>query len=395
MCLHSLPRSVTAIGPVAAQRPPSTLPNLRCSTEDAREKLHEQIRAGVDLQVPVSRSSKAQADHQRRLKSWSSKNRTLLRAMFTTDELAIRYLNGTSTPLGHEGERVSKALDFLVSLRDQLDLYEEATANRIAEPKSRLLKEHPMEPECQDLLRALVEATRNVPREKRERFKANEMPGSVPAYVTHPGLAGGKIRPYIGDLDSLIRGGLLATKPTGGTSFSFDVTPLGFQYYRELLEADGETCERQEKSVAHYLQADQFRARHLHAFAKWATAEEKLQAPEPEKHATAIGHDCREAMQEFCTSLIAAHGVTEVTADPTKTVDRLRTVLREKLSAGAATKAFLDALLSYWGTVSDLAQRQEHGGQKEGEPLVFEDARRLVFHTAVVMMEIDRALTRR
>lgn len=55
----------------------------------------------------------------------------------------------------------------------------------------------------------------------------------------------------------------------------------------------------------------------------------------------------------------------------------------------------MEALLAYWGTVSDLVQRQEHGGQKEGEPLEWEDARRAVLHTAVVMFEVDRVLTRK
>lgn len=48
----------------------------------------------------------------------------------------------------------------------------------------------------------------------------------------------------------------------------------------------------------------------------------------------------------------------------------------------------LDALVVYWGTVSDLIQRQEHGAQKEGEALRWEDGRRVVFQTAVVMFEI-------
>ena len=51
---------------------------------------------------------------------------------------------------------------------------------------------------------------------------------------------------------------------------------------------------------------------------------------------------------------------------------------------GERDRAFLDALLTYWGTVSDLVQRQEHGAKKEGEPLMWEDARRVVFQTAIV-----------
>jgi hypothetical protein len=54
----------------------------------------------------------------------------------------------------------------------------------------------------------------------------------------------------------------------------------------------------------------------------------------------------------------------------------------------------LDALVTYWGTVSDLVQRQEHGAAKEGEPIGREDARVTVFQTAMVMFECSRALDR-
>lgn len=53
----------------------------------------------------------------------------------------------------------------------------------------------------------------------------------------------------------------------------------------------------------------------------------------------------------------------------------------------------LDALVVYWGTVHDLAARQEHGAAK-AVPLVAEDARRVVFQTAIVMFELDRAFVR-
>jgi len=54
--------------------------------------------------------------------------------------------------------------------------------------------------------------------------------------------------------------------------------------------------------------------------------------------------------------------------------------------------AFLDALLVYWGTACDLVQRQEHGSQREGAPLTWEDARRVVFQTMLVMYEVGRAV---
>ena len=43
--------------------------------------------------------------------------------------------------------------------------------------------------------------------------------------------------------------------------------------------------------------------------------------------------------------------------------------------------------------MSDLVQRQEHGAQKEGEDLTYEDARRVLLHTAMVMDECDRILS--
>lgn len=84
-----------------------------------------------------------------------------------------------------------------------------------------------------------------------------------------------------------------------------------------------------------------------------------------------------------------------VPEDKAKTVARLRAVLNQHADQlGTTAKPFLDALLAYWGTVNDLVQRQEHGGQKEGAVLLWEDGRRVVFQTAVVMYEVDQGLSR-
>ena len=59
---------------------------------------------------------------------------------------------------------------------------------------------------------------------------------------------------------------------------------------------------------------------------------------------------------------------------------------------GEPVSAYLDALLAYWGTMSDLVQRQEHGAAKEGQLLVWEDARRVVVGTLIVMTEFVSAI---
>ena len=49
-----------------------------------------------------------------------------------------------------------------------------------------------------------------------------------------------------------------------------------------------------------------------------------------------------------------------------------------------------EALSIYFGHVSDLINRQEHGVAKSGDPLVWDDARAVVFNTAFVMSELAR-----
>jgi hypothetical protein len=77
---------------------------------------------------------------------------------------------------------------------------------------------------------------------------------------------------------------------------------------------------------------------------------------------------------------------------PTQTVARLRKIVEACQTGSPNKEAFLLALIAYWGTVSDLVQRQEHGALKEGESLVWEDARCVVFQTCVVMFEISRGV---
>jgi hypothetical protein len=63
---------------------------------------------------------------------------------------------------------------------------------------------------------------------------------------------------------------------------------------------------------------------------------------------------------------------------------------RERL--GDSKSELLVALLMYLDAVNGLVQRQEHGDQKPGEPLTWEDARASVFQTANLMFEFDRVL---
>ncbi len=248
-----------------------------------------------------------------------------------------------------------------------------------------------LEPEQVNLLYKLVEAVRNTPKDQRQKFMLLKRMGG--ASLHHPGLKNEDKPVYEGDLEILAGEGLLNVSFGGKGTPSYDVTPLGFKYYEYLRQEQGTPLEKVEESVNQFINGPGFIDRYQKAYKKWAESEKLLWATDSEDQLTTIGHLCREAVQEFATELIRKHNPPGATQEVTKTVGRIRAVLDLRAEkVGSTMKPFLEALLAFWGTTNDLIQRQEHGAQKEGEPLVWEDGRRVVFSTAVVMVEIDRAL---
>lgn len=245
-----------------------------------------------------------------------------------------------------------------------------------------------LEEEQKELLMALVEAWRNIPRENRRKFIFVEVLGRgglILGLDNYP-------NPYLGDIEALADTGLLNLSRERGGHTQFDITAGGFEYYRRLKQARGEPVQRVTEDVRTYLEGEVFKNRHPDAYAKWAQAEALLWSSDTNDQLTTIGHLCREAVQLFATSLVVRYKPPDVTNDVTKTVKRISAVL-EQHNIGKKTEALLKALLSYWVELNELVQRQEHGAQKEGEALKWEDGRRVVFHTAIAMFEIDKALS--
>jgi hypothetical protein len=141
------------------------------------------------------------------------------------------------------------------------------------------------------------------------------------------------------------------------------------------------------------LKSEPFRRVFPAAEAKWAAAAALLWKTDSAQQASVIGHLCRESMQEFAEEACRLTKVTpHAPGRKSDVVLRIRHILQSVESNGV--RQHLEALLAYWGTVVDLVQRQEHGGQREGDALVWDDARRIIFHTAVVMFEISAVLRR-
>jgi hypothetical protein len=240
----------------------------------------------------------------------------------------------------------------------------------------------------EDLLIALVESARKQPRDQRHPFAASRSSDGTVVI----GLKSFS-NPYFGDIEALVYADMLHVSRRDKYSMTFDVAPLGFLYYEHLIKSRGQAVERVEENIMRYLDTSGFEKRHPEAYAKWYQAQELIWSSDSQKQHTAIGHHCREAMQFFATSLVDTYKPETVDSDITKTRNRLKAVI-EQAKPGMSDKIaiFLDSLASYWNALIDLSMRQEHGAQKEGEVLTWEDSRRLVFHTAIVMVEVDRAL---
>jgi hypothetical protein len=252
-----------------------------------------------------------------------------------------------------------------------------------------------LDPGQLQLLNHLVEAARNVPKSRREKFLAVSSGTSRNATILHQGLPGGQIEWHEGDLDELKRNGMIAVLPLRGSGYQFDVTAAAFAEYARSHQSAGDAVARVEAGVRAFLDGDRLRGGYPDAFETWQDAEALLWKSGSERELTTIGHLCREALQRFADALAREHTPLNEYGDTARTIRRIRAVLgATDTRPDKTTKAFLETLLEYWGTVNDLVQRQEHGGQREGDPLTWEDGRRVVFHTLLVMYEIDRAVSR-
>lgn len=245
-----------------------------------------------------------------------------------------------------------------------------------------------LEAEQVEVLSWMVEGERSLPSNQHGKFL---LIGTMEGYFLIHAHLGERPEVRQGDLETLADRGLLRRGFGGKGTPNYEITPLGRRYYSETKRRAGASATIVEEDIHRYLDSDAFMGAFPDAYSRWLKAEQDLWRAEDEGALTEIGHICREAMQSFSLRLVERAGISGTSTDPARTVERVRAVLG-KADVGSTQRAMFDALLVYWGTVSDIVQRQEHGAGKEGEPLVWEDARRVVFQTAIVMFELSRAL---
>ena len=98
----------------------------------------------------------------------------------------------------------------------------------------------------------------------------------------------------------------MLAKQARALSIDKRVTPEGLRASRPEQTVGG--AGRIERSIEAYVEEDEFRSRYPGAYEKWRDARD-LYTVDPERHATRIGHDCREAMIAFAGELAERHSL--------------------------------------------------------------------------------------
>ncbi len=169
----------------------------------------------------------------------------------------------------------------------------------------------------------------------------------------------------------------------GGRPVQVELTGFGRQAAREAGGFE------QGYSVARQLIAsDSFAAAFPRAFGPWADAEGLLLGDDAEAQLSTVGHKIREAAQAFASTAVDRYGADDPPSDVKLVKKRLGAVIaHNRNSLSDAKRKVLEDLGDLWESTVDLIERQEHSAQKEGEPVTFEDGRRIVMLTMFLMIE--------
>jgi len=232
-----------------------------------------------------------------------------------------------------------------------------------------------LEPEQEELLTALVEASRGRPRDERTFNLWSIEQGDFIAGVG----ADGHLPALAEDVETFDQLGLVKITNRGKRgSLTFYVTKTALDHDEASKRGSPDSIDQVEQEMRLLLANERFRSIYSTALDRWSEAVDLLWGADAQRELSTIGLKCREALQAFATALLERHALTPP-LPPGQTVARIRAVLgayRPQLSEAHA--ALLDALLVYWGTASDLVQRQTHAAERE-TALTWEDGRRVVF----------------
>ena len=181
--------------------------------------------------------------------------------------------------------------------------------------------------------------------------------------------------------------------------FAGDMTIVNLKLTREGREAARAVVDPMEKVFAENrskLGSERFRAAFPNAYEPWADATKLLYGDDAMAQLSTVGHKVREAAQAFATTAIEMFGANEPPSDVKLVKKRLGAVIAQNRDYMSEKKRkVLEDLGNLWESTVDLIERQEHSAQKEGEPVTFEDGRRVVSLMMSLMLEFAMILAER
>ena len=240
-----------------------------------------------------------------------------------------------------------------------------------------------LEPEQRQLLAEMVAVEHDLPREQRRWFLVRVLEGD---FLEGPAR---QRKVIAADLDELVYAGYLRRD----VHDNYVISPAGRAFYAEMQQQSGEPAQRADAAIRRYLDGEAFRSAYPGAYDLWTEAEDLLWRADSQRELTTIGHKAREAVQMFAAEAVERYKPPVVEPNPALVNKRLGAVIAGALpNLPDARVEVLKRLGDYSEAVVELVQRQEHGAQKEGEPLTWSDARRVVLHVAFVMFEFSAAL---
>jgi len=169
-----------------------------------------------------------------------------------------------------------------------------------------------------------------------------------------------------------------------------------------------EDFERIEEYLCAYLEEGRFTSRYPRAEQRWSDAWAMLWRANSTDKVVAVANEAREVMSEFVAALVDLHGPHQADPGSTGTLEgrtgmlESRTGILERLSAviemyrpalGDSRCGLLQTLFDYWQALGDAVQHHhEHRAGRVLGRLTWEDGRRVIVLTAIVMVEVDRSL---
>ncbi len=161
----------------------------------------------------------------------------------------------------------------------------------------------------------------------------------------------------------------------------------------EAPRVRSEDFERVEDYLHAYLEDERFRSRYPLAHERWRDASAMLWRADSTAKVIGVARTAREAMRDFACVLVGWRAPHASLPDSTDTMLRLASVVeRYRRQVGEERCGMQEALLYFWNAVCNTVERHEHPAQRMHGRLRWEDGRRVVTLTALVMVEIDRCL---